>query len=67
MNKEYRFVATNVGSFFNSQQVYALQVLNHYPDGPPDYNGLPTHLAYTKWEYATAQDLIDYANCQLRR
>ena len=60
MDKKYRFVSHTIGSFFNKQQVYVLQVLNHYPDGPDDWDGMPTYLAHDKWEYATAQDLIDY-------
>jgi hypothetical protein len=37
--------------------VLILQVRKQFPDGPDDYHGLPTHLAYTAWVDATVEDL----------
>ena len=43
--------------FLFKKQVLVLQVYKHFPDGPDDYHGLPSYLAYDAWVDATVEDL----------
>jgi hypothetical protein len=62
---EFRHKEYLIGPWYNKTNVLVLEIKRHYPDGPGDYNGLPTYLAFDKWEPANAQDLVEYANSKL--
>lgn len=61
--QEFRHREYPIGGLFNKQTVLVLEVKRHYPDGPDDFDGLPTYLKHDKWEPANAQDLVEY--CKL--
>lgn len=53
-----RFRVQHIPSgFVGTKQVLVLQLEMEYPEGPPDWNGMPRYRAQTVWEDAGVEHL----------